>query len=152
MELFLPSVFVLLLAAGIVFFVFPRFGPSTLAAVSLILLLMGAYQHYHQFGTDYRMSTWQLGFVAYTPYILVGGLIFAILVYLLYLLPANSTAASSVMPSTAMPSISNMPSASSATNPVTAGLNRALNAVGNVGNAVKKNNRGAGFGVPFSQV
>jgi hypothetical protein len=150
MEFFLPSVFILLLASLVVFFVFPRFGPSVLAAVSLVLLIMGVYQHYHTFRTEYRLSTWQNSFIPYASYILIGGLIFAILVYLLYLLPANSTAAAANAPIVALPSIANMPSANTATNPVTAGLNKALNVVGNVANmSNKRNNRG---GVPFSQV
>jgi predicted membrane protein len=145
MEFFLPSVFILLVAAAVVFFVIPRFGPSVLAAIALVLLIMGAYQHYHTFGTEYRLSTWQYSFIPYASYILVGGLIFAILVYLLYLLPANSTAAASPV----LPTIASMPSANTATNPVTAGVNKAINAVSNVLNTSRRNNRSI---IPFSQV
>ena len=147
MELFLPSVLVLLLAAAIVFFVFPSFGPSTLAIVSVLLLTLGVYQHWVQFGTEYRLSTWWLGLVAYAPYVMVGGLLLAIAIYLLYLLPANSQNSTAVA-SAPMPTIANMPSANSSTNPVTAGINRALNSAVNMGN--KRNNKTLGF--PPSQV
>ena len=140
MEYFLPSVFVLLLAAAVIFVILPRFGPSVLAAVSLVLLGLGVYQHFQQFSTDYRLSTWQLGAVAYAPYLLVGGLITVILVYLLYLLPANASS-NTTAPAIIMPTINNMPSANTATNPITAGINRALNSV----NVAAKNNRGFGF-------
>jgi hypothetical protein len=147
MELFLPSVLVLLLAAAVVFFVFPSVGPATLAIVSALLLTLGVYQHWTQFGNEYRLSTWWLGLIAYAPYVMVGGLLVAIAIYLLYLLPANSqnSTASSVIP---MPTISNMPSANSSTNPVTAGINRALNTSMNLAN--KMNTKTLGF--PPSQV
>ena len=41
MEFFLPSILFLLIAAAIVFFVIPRFGPLVLAVVSLVLLTIG---------------------------------------------------------------------------------------------------------------
>ena len=146
MELFLPSVRVLLLAAAVVLFVFPSFGPATLAIVSAILLSIGAYQHWAQFGNEYRLSTWWLGLIAYAPYVMVGGLLVAIAIYLLYLLPANSqNSTASTVP---MPTISNMPSANSSTNPVTAGINRALNSSMNMAN--KLNSKTLGF--PPSQV
>jgi hypothetical protein len=150
MELFLPSVLVLLLAAAVVFFVFPSFGPSALAIVSVLLLTLGVYQHWVQFGTEYRLSTWWLSLVAYAPYVMVGGLLIAIAIYLLYLLPANSQ--NSTAPSNVpMPTVANMPSANSSTNPVTAGINRALNSAANMGNSLnRRNNKTLGF--PPSQV
>ena len=147
MELFLPSVLVLLVSAAVVFFVFPSFGPSTLAIVSVILLTLGVYQHWVQFGVEYRLSTWWLGLVAYAPYVMVGGLLVAIAIYLLYLLPANSQNSTAVA-SVPMPTVANMPSANSSTNPVTAGINRALNSAVNMGN--RRNNKTLGF--PPSQV
>ena len=145
MELFLPSVLVLLLAAAVVFFVFPSLGPMTLAIVSAVLLTLGAYQHWAQFGVEYRLSTWYLGLMAFAPYVMVGGLLLAIAIYLLYLLPANSQ--NSTASSLPLPTISNMPSASSSTNSITSGINRALNSTMNM---VKRNNRSLGF--PPSQV
>ena len=149
MELFLPSVLVLLLAAAVVFFVFPSFGPATLAIVSAILLSLGAYQHWAQFGNEYRLSTWWLGLIAYAPYLMVGGLLLAIIIYLGYLLPVSSSSNStaSIIP---MPTISNMPSANTSTNPITAGINRAINTVTNLVKKNNNNNRTLGF--PPSQV
>ena len=149
MELFLPSVVVLLMAAAVVFFVFPSFGPSVLAIVSVLLLTLGVYQHWVQFGTEYRLSTWWLGLVAYAPYVMVGGLLVAIAIYLLYLLPANSQNSTAVANSP-MPTIANMPSANSSTNPITAGINRALNSTANMATMNRRNNKTLGF--PPSQV
>lgn len=149
MEFFLPSVLVLLLAAAVVFFVFPSLGPLTLAVISMVLLTLGVYQHSAQFGVEYRMSTWQLGSLAYAPYLMVGGLLLAIIIYLGYLLPVSSSSNStaSIIP---MPTISNMPSANTSTNPITAGINRAINTVTNLVRKNNNNNRTLGF--PPSQV
>jgi hypothetical protein len=153
MELFIPSVLILLLAAAVIFFVLPRFGAATLAIISVALLVFGVYQHMNSFGTEYRLSTWQLGLMSYAPYIMIGGLLLVIGFYLVSISPlgkANTTAPT--MPE--MPSIAEMPNANSATNAVTAGVNNALKGITNVagnaaaaigmGNAAKANNKGVG--------
>jgi hypothetical protein len=153
MELFIPSVLVLLLAAAVVFFILPRFGAPVLALVSVALLVYGIYQHMNAFGNEYRLSTWQLGLVSYAPYVMVGGLLLVMAFYLISLSPLGKPTAPTVnLPE--MPSIENMPPASTATNVVTQGVNNALkgiqNTVGNVANVVglgngnKKNNTGLG--------
>jgi hypothetical protein len=138
MEFFIPSVLILLLAAAVIFFVLPRFGAPVLALISVALLVFGIYQHMNAFGTEYRLSTWQLGLVSYAPYVMVGGLLVVIAFYLLTVSPfgrpANGTTAPS-MPN--IPSVAEMPKAETATNMVTAGLNNALKGVTNLaGNAV----------------
>lgn len=145
MEFFLPSVLILLLAAAVVFFVLPRFGPFVLAIISAILLAFGIYQHRYYFSSEYRLSTWQQGLMSFSPYAMVGGLLLVIAVYVLYLLPAskgaNANAAAPIsMPN--MPTVSNMPPANTATNSVTATINKAINGVAN--NA-KKNNAVGNF-------
>lgn len=148
MEFFIPSVLVLLLAAAVVFFILPRFGASVLAVVSVILLAYGVYQHMNSFGTEYRLSTWQLGIMSYAPYIMIGGLLVVIAFYLISISPfgrANSTTAPS-MPE--VPSVAEMPPANTATNMLTAGVNNALKGatavVGNAAAAVGLNNNGKG--------
>lgn len=148
MELFIPSVLILLLAAAVIFFILPRFGAATLAIISVALLAFGIYQHMNAFGTEYRLSTWQLGLVSYAPYIMVGGLLVVIAFYLLSISPlgkANGSTASVIdMPE--MPTITEMPNANTATNVVTAGVNNALKGVANaaaavgIGNAAKAAN------------
>jgi hypothetical protein len=161
MEFFLPSVLILLLAAAVVFFVVPNFGPAVLAVVSAALLALGLYHHRSTFGAEYRLSSWSIPLMSYAPYIMIGGLLLFIAIYLLYLLPAsssNATAAS--MPP--LPTISAMPPANTATNPVTSAINVGLNSVvnnkknntggilGTLTGNVKKNNKGSS--IPFSQV
>ena len=173
MELFIPSILVLLLAAFVVFFFLPRFAPLVLAVVSLVLLFGGVYQHYNQFSSEYRLSTWQFGLVNYAPYILLGGLLFSIISYFVYIFPsrAANTTTSNFLP--VLPTIGEMPPAETSTNVVTGAINKTLNTVTNVANSVAKtvglknntsgsNNQGffsatpkrnnKGLGYPFSQV
>jgi hypothetical protein len=123
--------------------------------ISVILLGLGIYQHMNAFGTEYRLSTWQYNFISYAPFIMVGGLLLVIGFYLLSLLPFGKTNAGTTAPILPeMPTIAEMPNASTATNTVTAGVNNALKGITNVagnaaaavgiGNATKgANNKGA---------
>ena len=135
MELFLPSVIVLLLAAAVVFFLLPKFGPATLAIVSAVLLALGLYQHYKTFGTEYRFSTWQ--FVSFSPFFLIGGLLIVLAIFFVFTLSTGGVAAE--LPTVEIPTVANMPSANTSTNAVTGAINRTLN---NAANIFKVNNKG----------
>jgi hypothetical protein len=138
MELFIPSVLALLLAAAVVFFVLPRFGPAVLAIVALALLGFGVYQHRSLFGSEYRLSTWQLDLVGYAPYIMVGGVLAVIAFYLISLSPLGGTNTTApAMPE--VPTVAEMPPANTATNAVTAGVNNALKAAAATVGAVNAN-------------
>ncbi len=168
MELFLPSVIVLLLAAAVVFFLLPKFGPATLAIVSAVLLGLGLYQHYKSFGTEYRFSTWQ--YASFSPYFLIGGLFVVIAVFLLYTIPVGGAA--SAVPNVEIPTVANMPPANTSTNVVTGAINTGLNKAANLFNSGNGNNgrynnnsyfpnftgntanrnKGRGLNFPFSQI
>jgi hypothetical protein len=134
MEFFLPSILFLLVACGIVFFVIPRFGPLVLAVVALILLGLGVYNHYSLFQSEYRMSSWQYGAVAYAPYIMIGALVLSIILYLFYLAPVSPNSNNGSAPSV------NLPSAESATNPITSGINTMMRQASNLVNGENKSN------------
>ena len=130
MEFFLPSILFLLISAAIVFFVIPRFGPLVLAVVSLVLLTIGMYNHYTLFQNEYKASTWQLGLVAFAPYIMIGVVIVMIILYLTYLLPSG---ANSSVPNVKANTI-NLPPPETATNVITEGVNNAIRAAAPVAN------------------
>jgi len=136
MEFFLPSILFLLVAAAIVFFVIPRFGPLVLAVVSLVLLGIGIYNHYSMFQNEYRLSTWQLGAVAYAPYILIGAVILMIILYLTYLLPSGSSVSSNNATNNANVKANtiNLPPPETATNVITEGANNAIRAAAKMAN------------------
>jgi len=54
MELFIPSIVVLLLGALVCFFVIPRMSPYVLGILSLLMFGIGIWQHYSMFPYEYR--------------------------------------------------------------------------------------------------
>ena len=130
MEFFLPSILFLLISAAIVFFVIPRFGPLVLAIVSLVLLTIGMYNHYTLFQNEYRASTWQLGLVAFAPYIMIGVVIIMIIMYLTYLLPSGANSSTVNVKTNTI----NLPPPETATNVITEGVNNAIRAAAPVAN------------------
>lgn len=93
MELFIPSLLAILIAAGIVMFILPRLSPIILGVVALIFLVIAAYQHVTFFGSEYQLSTWQLPIVTYAPYFLLGGLVLFLLFFILNFVGTGSTQA-----------------------------------------------------------
>ncbi len=85
MELFLPSIAALLVTALLVFLVLPRLGAPILSVLALVLLAYGVYTHYYMFYSEYRYSTWQERLKFYAPFVMIAGLILAIVFYLGFL-------------------------------------------------------------------
>lgn len=145
MEFFLPSILFLLVACGIVFFVIPRFGPLVLAGISLILLILGIYNHYSLFQTEYRLSTWQTGLIAYAPFVMIGSLVVAIILYLLYLVPTGQKLSnqSSTVNQLAANTL-NLPPPGTATNGLTEGIGNIMRKAAEVANVNVRNTRSPG--------
>jgi hypothetical protein len=142
MELFLPSIMIILLSAFFMFMILPRMGSTILLGTSILSLFLVAYNHYNMFYDEYRLSTWQQGISAYAPWLVV----FLSFVFLagaiqhIYAGPANyssswNTAEPSIVEQiseSVSDSIKNMPSAQTATNAVTAAVNKAINSAKNI--------------------
>lgn len=134
MELVLPGLIILLLSGFFVFMVVPRMGPPVLAIISLLALIAAGIQHYSMFYSEYKLSTWQASLVGYGPLIVLG-------LALLFILSAafstitgsnisNAVTAPIDVVTSAISNIKNsLPTASSATNPVTSNINRALSSI-----------------------
>jgi len=130
MEFFLPSLLLMIVAFFVSTYFLPKSSPIVLGVLSLLLLAFTVYNHYHFFDNEYRIMTWADTAKNSAPIILVVLVIVMMVGYLLF--------ATGVKPGTmAMPS-NTMPSANSATNPLTQAINKGLNAVG----AVNSNGNG----------
>lgn len=138
MEIFLPSLIIILLVAFFIFMVLPRMGPMVLAIVSLIALIAAGFHHYSLFASEYTLSTWQYSLAAYTPWVVLALSFVFIISAIMFMIGGPETRASMLNTvSTPMESIqeavaasaATMPTAASATNSVTAGINRAINSV-----------------------
>jgi hypothetical protein len=129
MEFFLPGLAALLIAALIVFLVLPRLGAPILAVLSILLLVYGVYNHIQLFSSEYAYSTWQDRLKFYSPFVMIGGLILAILFYMTYIVGSQGTSA---LPATNVPV--NNAQVVEAVNTVTENVNAAANKVANVVN------------------
>jgi len=153
MELFIPSLLAVVLAAVVVMFLLPRLSPVVLGSLALVFLVFAAYQHYTFFGTEYHQSTWQLPFVQYEPYILMGSLILFLLFFIMNFVGVSdaSTAAPLAAMNAAVQRVASQipttPVLTQATNVMRNAANNAMKAVG-----MGQNQRAANQRVPFSQV
>jgi hypothetical protein len=144
MELFIPGLVVLLIAGLFAFVVLPRVGAKVLVVISLLALIGAGLHHYAFFASEYRLSTWQYSLAAYAPFIVLGLAILFILAAIGFLF-MGSESKKQVIEAVASPletiqervanAAAAMPSAESATNPITAAVNTGLNAMGVGGNA-----------------
>lgn len=121
MELFLPSILILLLAAVVVMGLIPQFSPIIIVTLAIVLLVAGMYNHFTMFWNEYQQSTWQRSLTMFAP----GILIIAIFVYLFFAIGAFFTGGSVPVP--VLPEMS-IPSAETATNALTSGINDTMNA------------------------
>lgn len=94
MELFIPSLLAILIAAGIVMFLLPRLSPVILGVLALVFLVLAAYQHYTFFGSEYQLSTWQLPLVNYGPYLMIGGLVVFLIFFIINFIGTGQASAS----------------------------------------------------------
>lgn len=133
MELFLPGIATLLIIGLIVFLVLPRLGAPVLAALSVVLLAYGIYNHIQLFSSEYRFSTWQDRLKDYGSFIIVGALILGILLYMGFL---YATQGASALPASNVPVANAAEVVNTATNAVNAVTNTVTNAVEGVTNAL----------------
>jgi magnesium-transporting ATPase (P-type) len=147
MEFFLPSLIIVILGGLIAFYVLPRFSPLVLALISIALLIFGVYHHMKIFGYEYTYSTWQDIFKggAYAPAVMIAFLMIFIIFYFMYLFGSTGAPKNNAV-SALSNNISELPSAESATNPLTEVINNTIRSVNNVfngnGNAKNKKNNG----------
>lgn len=132
-------------------------GAMVLAVVCLLALIAAGINHYSMFYSEYALSTWQYGLAAYTPWVVLA-VSFVFIISAIMFMFSSPESKATVMNAVATPmetiqeavanSAAVMPSAASATNPITATLNRAINSNASAGaapasvfgNANKKNN------------
>jgi len=142
MQLFLPSILIAILAILVVIFLIPRFSPIIIVILAAVLLYVGTTQHLSMFWDEYKQSTWQEGLKLFAPGIMIG----AIVIFVLYGILSFFGGGSVPIPS--MPTLE-LPSANTATNPVTAVINTAMNTVNDVTNTVNNtvNNTMSNLGI-----
>jgi hypothetical protein len=150
MEFFLPSLLIILIGTLVAFFIVPKFSPFILAILSVALLAFGIYHHYKLFGYEYAYSTWLDLFKPYAGIVMIGLIVLISVFYLIGLFGGSKPA-----PAINNAVMENLPSAESATNMLTEGINNTIRAVNNMVNGKnngKKNNGGLIEGLTNSAV
>ena len=132
MELFIPGLIVLLVSAFFAFMVVPRMGSMILFITCLLALIAAGIHHYALFSNEYRLSTWQYALASYGPMIVLALAIMFIIAALMAVFTGGSISdvvatPAAVIQTAATNAVAVLPSANSATNAVTASINRALN-------------------------
>lgn len=126
----------MLVSAFFIFLILPRMGSMVLAIASLLALIAVGVHHYSQFYSEYRLSTWQNSLAAYAPWVTLGFALIAMISSIIFFVSGEETRGKIVNAvSTPMEAIQDkvaeaaaaMPSAASATNAVTAGINNIIN-------------------------
>ncbi len=96
MQLFIPSVITIVIAAVLAFLVIPRTGALILASVSLLAVIAVGLHHYNLFYSEYMLSTWQNGIGANASFIVLALAIVFIISSILFMFrggDSGSTAA-----------------------------------------------------------
>ncbi len=131
MELFLPGLLVLLISAIFVFMVIPKIGNVGLAVFCGLSLIAVLIHHSSMFASEYRLSTWQNSLSVYTPFIVLGIAILIIIGVALSLFTGEAVidvikTPIQIIQSGITASIQAMPTAITATNPVTSAINTTI--------------------------
>jgi len=138
MELFLPSILVIIFAALVIMILIPNFSPLIIVILSAVLLTASTYQHFQFFWNEYQQSTWQTNLKIFAPGIIIAA------VFLYIFIVGGSYIASGAMPQ--MPAME-LPPASTATNSVTSAINNSMSAITGATNSIANSIANAGSSV-----
>jgi hypothetical protein len=134
MEFYIPSLFIMILAAAVCFLLIPQLTPVILSVFATLCLVLAMYNHSSLFSNEYRNMNWANTAAASmaSPYLLVGLVILLSVGYIIFLFSSGKA------PNLSMPSL-NIPKPSTATNFVTRGIGNGLVNSG-VSNVAPENN------------
>ena len=107
MELFIPSLVVIVLGAIVAFFILPKVAPYTLGVMSVLLFGVGMYQHYQTFPHEYSGGNFRDTLKDYSPFLMLLATILGLVVGVMVAFGGNPPSIAASMP--AMASISAMP-------------------------------------------
>ena len=98
MELFIPSLLILVLAAVVVFIMMPKMSPYVLGVMALIFLVIGVYQHYSMFPYEYSVANSLEALKDYSGFILIGVTIVGLLITMGWSFGISPPSIASVVP------------------------------------------------------
>jgi len=115
MLFYIPSIFILLISAVLVFVVVPKVTPIILAVFAILCLIFAVYHHQSLFLNEYSNMNWLNTAGMAAPYIIIGSVILFSIGYIILLVSSGKTPSLPTLSTT-------IPPPSTATN----GLTRAI--------------------------
>jgi len=128
MEFFIPGLSIFLFAVVCTVFFAPKATPMVAAILSLGFLTYGVYDHYRMFLPEYRLSTWQQTFAAYSPYLMIGVIILYVIISMIAFFTGGT------VPVPPLPTMEEMPTITNTANQLGKSLNTAVNSISNSAN------------------
>jgi hypothetical protein len=107
MEVFIPSLLVIVLAGAICFFIFPKMAPYTLGSMAVLLFVVGLYQHYQTFPYEYSGSRFREIVKDYSPFVMLLVTIMGLVVGVMVAYGGNPPDIAASLP--ALPTMPNIP-------------------------------------------
>jgi hypothetical protein len=109
MELFIPTLLVLVLAAVVCFVFLPRMSPYTLGMLSFGFLAVGVWQHYSLFPYEYQTARLGMYLSDYAPFIMAGAVVLGGMIAVMLTFGGNPPSIAAVTNSLpAMPALPNI--------------------------------------------
>lgn len=124
MEIFLPSVFLMLVVCIFTMLFVPKLSPFVIAIIATVFIGLTAYNHYALFSNEYRIMTWADSIKHFAPTILTLLVIVLTGIYLMYIFTTGKGVANLPMPP------GSIPPPETATNVVTEAIGNGLVAAG----------------------
>jgi hypothetical protein len=133
MELFIPSLIVIILGAVVFFVVLPKMAPYTLGVAAICLFVLGAFQHYQTFPYEYTSGNFREVLQDYSGFIMLIATILGFTIAIMLVYGGNPP------PISSMPGVSSLPEMPSLPSLPSFGNSGAKNSFGLGGNNSKRN-------------
>jgi hypothetical protein len=98
MELFIPSLLALVLAAVVCFFILPKASPYILGSLAIAMFIVGAWQHYHMFPYEYSSSLFIDLLRDYSPFVMILAVILGGMIALMVAFGVSPPAIEDIIP------------------------------------------------------
>ena len=111
MELFLPSLLVLVLGAFVCFYFIPKMSPYTIGFLSIGLFAVGIWQNYMMFPYEYRTSMFTSVLKEYSPFVMILAVILGGMIMMSVVFGKNPPSIADVVPEITAPIANILPAA-----------------------------------------
>ena len=110
MELFIPSLIVIILGAIVFFVVLPKMAPYTLGVTAVCLFIVGAVQHYRTFPHEYSVGNFRDVLHDYSGFIMLIATILGFTIAIMLVYGGNPPPLSSMPGVSSLPELPSLPS------------------------------------------